>query len=756
MNNIKVAYKLVIGFGICILLSVVSAIVAIQRMSAMNAQNKQIVFQTQGETVAAGKLAADIRQYRNNQSRAVIARDLFTANRQIEVMNSKKLDVAADLDSYDKLATDSVDRDNLSKLKASWQQLLNIEPNLVAAVQARNGVQGDKIINHESTASFDTAMELTITMIAWNDKQAKDLQKSAEAGYSSACLALYILVGIGAILGVFMGYSITQKITASIKQVQARLVSLDTICLANLRSAMTALVNGDLKAQIVTGTTKLEIVGNDEFSSLSVSLNGIIEQTQSTVAAFRESQVMLDQIIGQTDSAARSISVSSAHLASGMEEFVEGNLSVKITTDTERVELVGKGDFNILAKSFVKIFDSTDQIFVAFKSAQGSLGTMIGQTNAAAHASGVSATNLAAGLTALAGGDLTAKLPPQVAQVEIPSKGDFATLSASFKDIFEGTTRSDEAFRHAQESLCALVGHCGLASEQIAAASNQLASGNEDLASRTAEQAANLEETAASMEEMTSIVKQNAMNASHASEVTTEASSLAVAGGSVVSQAVSAMQAIDEASNRISVIISEIDEIAFQTNLLALNAAVEAARVGEQGRGFAVVASEVRNLAGRSSVAAKEIKLLVQDSASKVALGSQLVNKSGEHLERIVESSAKVAEIVTAICTASEEQSAGIDQVNKAVMQMDEITQANSALVEEGASASEEVSQQARELSDLVRKFKVEESLQGSEYSTPIAKSVIKRAPIAAKSSPNRAALKIVGGGKANPEMHEF
>jgi methyl-accepting chemotaxis protein len=520
---------------------------------------------------------------------------------------------------------------------------------------------------------------------------------------------------------------------------------------------MSALAEGDINAKIVTGTTKIDITGADEFGSLAVSLNSIIEQTQLTVKAFLTTQASLNGIIGQADAAARAISESSAHLASGMEEFAEGNLSVKVKSDGGRVELTGNGDFAILAKSFAKIFDSTDQISIAFRSAQGSLGDLISQTNAAALASGVSAANLAAGLTALAEGDLAVKLPPQVVQIQIASKGDFATLSASFKDIFEGTTKSDEAFRHAQQSLSALISHCATASEQIAAASNQLASGNEDLASRTAEQASSLEETAAAMEEMTSIVKLNATNASHASEVTTDASSLALSGGQVVEQAVGAMRAIDEASKRISEIISEIDEIAFQTNLLALNAAVEAARVGEQGRGFAVVASEVRNLAGRSSTAAKEIKSLVQDSASKVVLGSELVNKSGEHLQRIVDSSNKVAKIVADICTASEEQSAGIGQVNKAIIQMDEITQANSALVEEGASASEEVSQQARELRDLVRKFKVDERLLTIDHAPVEAKPVIKRAPIAPKlnsASPKRPALKIVGG--RDDTMSEF
>jgi methyl-accepting chemotaxis protein len=196
-----------------------------------------------------------------------------------------------------------------------------------------------------------------------------------------------------------------------------------------------------------------------------------------------------------------------------------------------------------------------------------------------------------------------------------------------------------------------------------------------------------LEETAASMEEITSIVQQSAENAKHANTLAHEAKEVAQNGGKIVQSAVTSMQGIKESSNKIAEIITVIDEIAFQTNLLALNAAVEAARVGEQGKGFAVVASEVRNLAGRSSTAAKEIKTLVQDSVHRVEEGSGLVIKSGEELKEIVSSVEKVAAIVLEITSAAQEQSAGIEQINKAVMQMDEITQQNAALVEQTAAA---------------------------------------------------------------------
>jgi methyl-accepting chemotaxis protein len=244
------------------------------------------------------------------------------------------------------------------------------------------------------------------------------------------------------------------------------------------------------------------------------------------------------------------------------------------------------------------------------------------------------------------------------------------------------------------------------------------------------------------MEEMTSIVKQSAENARQANDLALQARDVAQSGGDVVHHAVASMNEINSASERISEIVSVIDEIAFQTNLLALNAAVEAARVGEQGRGFAVVASEVRNLAGRSSSAAKEIKALVLDSVSKVGDGSRLVSKSGEQLVEIVAAVDKVAAIVAEISSAAQEQAAGIDQVNKAVIGLDAITQQNAALVEEATAASQAMSFQAADLSAEVAKFRLNESLKTQHQAT--------KEPPTPKPAPARTTnvqLKVVGGG---------
>jgi methyl-accepting chemotaxis protein len=251
---------------------------------------------------------------------------------------------------------------------------------------------------------------------------------------------------------------------------------------------------------------------------------------------------------------------------------------------------------------------------------------------------------------------------------------------------------------------------------------NEIAQGNADLSQRTEEQASSLEETASSMEEMTSTVRQNADNAREANQLAASARTQAEKGGDVVGSAVNAMSEITTSSRKIADIISVIDEIAFQTNLLALNAAVEAARAGEQGRGFAVVASEVRNLAGRSATAAKEIKALIEDSVQKVDEGSKLVDESGKTLEEIMTSVKKVSDIIAEIAAAGEEQSIGIEQVNKAVSQMDEMTQQNAALVEQAAAASESMGEQARSLSGQVNFFTT-----GSRSSHSASQAIIDR-----------------------------
>ncbi len=246
--------------------------------------------------------------------------------------------------------------------------------------------------------------------------------------------------------------------------------------------------------------------------------------------------------------------------------------------------------------------------------------------------------------------------------------------------------------------------------DSITAASREIAKGNADLSSRTEEQASSLEETASSMEELTATVKQNSEHAKQANQLAANASDVAVKGGLAVNEVVQTMASISDSSKKIVDIISVIEGIAFQTNILALNAAVEAARAGEQGRGFAVVASEVRNLAQRSAAAAKEIKTLIGDSVDKVDIGAKQVDQAGATMGEVVAAVKRVTDIMAEISAASDEQSTGIEQVNRAITQMDDVTQQNAALVEEAAATAESMKDQAVSLLEAVSIFKLSEA----------------------------------------------
>ena len=324
-----------------------------------------------------------------------------------------------------------------------------------------------------------------------------------------------------------------------------------------------------------------------------------------------------------------------------------------------RIDLQGKaGFFRQLGQGFNELLDELSSVF----------------------------NDIARVMSNMASGDLNL-------QIEKQYKGTFGEV----KDDINKTI----------ENLSSVLSDLKTAADAIHVTSNEISEGNSSLSSRTEQQSAGLEETAASMEQLTSTVKHNADNAQQANRVSTMARQSAEKGGEVVSNAISAMNEINDSSNQIAEIIGVIDEIAFQTNLLALNASVEAARAGEQGRGFAVVATEVRNLASRSAEAAKEIKGLIQDSLSKVNAGAELVNQSGVTLEEIVADVKKVGDIVAEIAASSAQQSSGIDQVSQAVISMDDLTQQNAALAEQTSAASEGMSDKANKMRQLVDFFKV-------------------------------------------------
>lgn len=338
---------------------------------------------------------------------------------------------------------------------------------------------------------------------------------------------------------------------------------------------------------------------------------------------------------------------------------------------------------------------------------------------------------------AIASGDLTRK-------ISVTSEDEIGLLMQAMSKMNAG--------------LIDIVGNVRTGVSTIAAASSQIAMGNIDLSARTESQASSLEETASATEELTSTVKQNAENARQANQLASSASTVAVQGGEVVGQVVSTMSDINASSAKIVEIINVIDGIAFQTNILALNAAVEAARAGEQGRGFAVVASEVRSLAQRSASAAKEIKLLIDDSVTKVDVGSRLVEQAGATIQEVVNSVHRVSDIVSEITLASNEQSVGIEQVNQAIGQMDQTTQENAALVEEAAAAAQSLQEQAHQLEKTVSLFKLESDqlalYKPQSVSSPVKPTV--KAVSVTPVLPRNKHLSLISDGKDADSWEKF
>ena len=355
---------------------------------------------------------------------------------------------------------------------------------------------------------------------------------------------------------------------------------------------------------------------------------------------------------------------------------------------------------------------------------------------------------------------ITHPINAAVSVAETVASGDLS--SHIVVNSSDETGRLLGALKAMNTSLLGVVAQVRHGTDAISTASSEIAAGNLDLSSRTEEQASSLEETASAMEELTSTVKQNADNARQANQLAKSASEVAVRGGSIVSQVVDTMGTINESSKKIVDIIGVIDGIAFQTNILALNAAVEAARAGEQGRGFAVVATEVRNLAHRSASAAKEIKELIAASVANVDTGSRLVNEAGQTMGDIVDSIVRVTDIMGEITSATHEQTIGIEQINMAIAQMDEVTQQNAALVEEAAAASQSMQEQAGELAHVVGFFKT-----GNHVASAAKPSPVRAAPAApaiarpaARPAPVRKAVAAAPARRSNAaaesEWEEF
>jgi len=439
-----------------------------------------------------------------------------------------------------------------------------------------------------------------------------------------------------------------------------------------------------------------------------------ITARQVTAVGQKKVKVIDDARLAFDTSKAQFLALIKAGNSSAADDYV-----LRKITDTQN-------NYLALARAFADSQDAQLQAEGAQAVADGALAIQV-----------TLACSLAAVLAAIILGYLMARsivkpLTEAVRVAENVAAGDLTTrIEPHSRDE---TGQLMQALRKMNDNLVEIVGGVRRGTESITTASGEIASGNLDLSARTEQQAGSLEETASAMEEMTSTVRQNADNARQANQMAVSASEVALQGGQIVGRVVDTMDEINQSSRKIVDIIGVIDGIAFQTNILALNAAVEAARAGEQGRGFAVVATEVRSLAQRSAAAAKEIKSLIDDSVGKVEVGSALVAQAGATMEQVVSSVRGVTDIVAEISAASAEQSSGIEEINRAITQMDESTQQNAALVEQAAAAAKAMQEQAGCLTQSISIFKLAHNataMSATPVAAPAPAAPASRAPVA-------------------------
>ncbi|WP_434730786.1 methyl-accepting chemotaxis protein [Xanthomonas arboricola pv. pruni] len=722
LQRYNVARRLGVAFGILILLS--SLLVATGLVTMANARQ-------QFDFIVLDRMA-----------KIQIGNGMLDANSSILIALGTYAMATSDELNNEALTTIKAQRQRYNELRAKLDTLPSSEEGrkIRAEMDARRAISGkinDQVMalaakNDNAPAQALLSEKARPATMAWQDKirelvtrqEGQSQQAYADAVASMNRGKLLIISGgvavvvISSLLAWLITRSLTQPLARATKAAEAiangqldndvesdakdetgRLLRAMRGMQRQLQSLLDA--QSDMARRHDDGQTSFRI----DAAAFPGDYGRMAKDTNTLVASHLAVQTNLARIMGRYAVGDLSESMDrlpgeKAVLTQTMDE-VKANLSAMNREIKQLAQSAANGDFSARGDAerfqydFHVMVDSLNQLMAT---ADGNL------------------QSLSSLLQSIAAGDLTARMT-----------GEFKGVFAQMRDDANATAAQ----------LAEIVGRIQHSAVSINSAASEIAAGNQDLSQRTEQQAANLEETAASMEELTSTVRQNAEHARQANQLAIGAAGVASQGGEIVNKVVGTMAGIEASSRKIGDIISVIDGISFQSNILALNAAVEAARAGEQGRGFAVVASEVRTLAQRSTAAAKEIKSLIDDSVERVAEGSTLVHTAGSTMAEIVASVQRVTDIMGEISAASQEQSAGIEQVNTTVTQMDETTQQNAALVEEATAAARSMEEQAVQLTQAVSVFKISEgSTRTTRPAAPVATklSEIAGRPAAVKS----------------------
>ncbi|MCS3846418.1 methyl-accepting chemotaxis protein/methyl-accepting chemotaxis protein-1 (serine sensor receptor) [Xanthomonas campestris] len=733
INNLKLMPRLMLAFGIVLLIMLIQGIIAYSGLASLNDVTSGLAGNTMSSVREAGDLRGMLGEYRNaSYQNLVRASDSVKQEARTRAKNLQ-VEIDKTIKTYPQLIEGPEQKKLFNTFVDDWKKASASYASVNEMLELNLPDDAVDTFVGETRTLHNKAKDSLAALIAEDNRLAQAAKAKAESVHATSVTLTVLVVLIGVAGGLGLAFLFARAIVRSMRGAvataseiaggkldgQINVQGQDEV--GELMRAMQRMqrdlrerierdqqvANENLRIRIaldksstglfITDTERKLIYANDSFKKTVAHYEGSIRLASSDFDA--------SKVIGQHVSY---LGLSDATLRKAMaaldrdgtttfeERFGEAVFAQTVTTIQDEdgqwvgdvcewrdrtIEVQVEDEVARIVRA-AAAGDMTGRVDTDGK--QGFFLQLAQQLNGLLDANAASIEQISALLSALSRGDLTVRM-----------QGEFKGVFAQMRDDANATATQ----------LADIVGRIKLSSTAINASAGEIASGNQDLSQRTEQQAANLEETAASMEELTSTVRQNAESARQANQLAIGATGVASQGGDVVSQVVNTMSGIEASSKKIADIISVIDGIAFQTNILALNAAVEAARAGEQGRGFAVVASEVRTLAQRSAGAAKEIKGLIDDSVHKVAEGSALVRKAGSTMAEIVASVQRVTDIMGEISAASQEQSAGIEQVNQTITQMDETTQQNAALVEEATAAARSMEEQAGHLAEAVSVF---------------------------------------------------
>ncbi|MBA0447505.1 methyl-accepting chemotaxis protein [Stenotrophomonas maltophilia] len=725
-HDLPIARKLAVGFTLTTLMTVVLGAFALVRLSEANAQLSAMASNDIPSVQYLGEVRSQLGEFRTYELAQL---SMLDQPEKVADYNKRMDDTAAvvreQLAAYARLPAGAKERELYRAVQTDIDGYFAANAKLREAATAGDGVVARQISDDQSRPLRRKAFEDLKALGAYSSSLMQGKIDNANATHRNSMLAIIaavvLLVVVAATLAVVISRAVVGPLGKAVNAIQAVArgdLSVTTQSTGKDEAGRMLAATAEMTAMLRRFSEQTQLMaqmhaGPDISHRIPEDFPGVYGQLASGINtvifehldAIRDAIDVLNQYAtGNLTPDARRLPGSRAILHESMDAAKASLLAIN-TQIQQLASAAAAGDFSQRgdAQRFNHDFRlMIEQLNSMMQVADGNLG------------------QLSQLLQSIAAGDLTARMD-----------GQFNGVFARMRDDANTTVAQ----------LTQIVGQIQASASSITLAAGEIASGNSDLSRRTEQQAANLEETAASMEELTSTVRQNAEHARQANQLAIGAHGVASQGGEVVGQVVTTMSAIEASSKKIAEIISVIDGIAFQTNILALNAAVEAARAGEQGRGFAVVASEVRTLAQRSAAAAKEIKGLIDDSVGKVAEGSSLVHQAGSTMGEIVASVQRVTDIMAEISAASQEQSAGIEQVNQTVVQMDETTQQNAALVEEATAAARAMEDQAVQLGEAVARFRLASqgttAIPARPLAAPVPRQVAAAAP-AAKPVPAR------------------